>query len=225
MPGPTSWAARRPDRRRRAHLPGPLASDVRPRARAGADAVGLRLPLDGHALGHQPARRRAGARLEPRADGLGLHVPAVPSAHARGAAGHPAVEPVHHGRAALPGQLAVGRVLAVQRAGLRAAVLGLAGVGWRRCSCSWRRSARSCWRGRFGMRFRGALLCGIVFGFSLWSVSWVSWTTMSVWACLPWLCLLSELCLRRPGPLPFAGLATRRGRAVPRRATRRRASR
>jgi hypothetical protein len=60
----------------------------------------------------------------------------------------------------------------------------------------------------FGMRFAGALLCGVVFGFSLWSVTWVSWTTMSVWACLPWLCLLSELCLRRPGPLPFAGLAT-----------------
>jgi hypothetical protein len=60
----------------------------------------------------------------------------------------------------------------------------------------------------FGMRFAGALLCGLVFGFSLWSVTWVSWTTMSVWACLPWLCLLSELCLRRPGPLPFAGLAT-----------------
>lgn len=60
----------------------------------------------------------------------------------------------------------------------------------------------------FGMRFLGALLCGIVFGFSLWSVSWISWTTMGVWAWLPWLCLLSELCLRRPGPLPFAGLAT-----------------
>src|SRR3954453_18396984 len=59
----------------------------------------------------------------------------------------------------------------------------------------------------FGMRFAGALLCGVVFGFSLWSVTWISWTTMSVWAWLPWLCLLSEACPRRPGPLPFAGLA------------------
>src|SRR3954454_22035022 len=59
----------------------------------------------------------------------------------------------------------------------------------------------------FGLRAPGALLCGLVFGFSLWSVSWVSWTTMSVWAWLPFMCLLSELCLRRPGPLPFAGLA------------------
>jgi len=59
----------------------------------------------------------------------------------------------------------------------------------------------------FGLRFAAALLCGLVFGFSLWAVTWVSWTTMSVWACLPWLCLLSELCLRRPGPLPYAGLS------------------
>src|SRR3954471_25042423 len=59
-----------------------------------------------------------------------------------------------------------------------------------------------------GMRVPGAFLCGLVFGFSLWAVTWVSWTTMSVWAWLPWLCLLSEACIRRPGPLPFAGLAT-----------------
>ena len=59
-----------------------------------------------------------------------------------------------------------------------------------------------------GMRFGGALLTGLVFGFSLWSVSWQSWPHMSVWAFLPWLCLLSELCVRRPGPLPFAGLAS-----------------
>jgi membrane protein YfhO len=59
----------------------------------------------------------------------------------------------------------------------------------------------------FGLRVLGALLCGVVFGFSLWSVTWVSWTTMGVWAWLPWLCLLAELCVRRPGPLPVAGLA------------------
>jgi Bacterial membrane protein YfhO len=58
-----------------------------------------------------------------------------------------------------------------------------------------------------GMRFGGALLSGLVFGFSLWAVTWVSWPHMSVWAFLPWLCLLAEACVRRPGPLPFAGLA------------------
>ena len=68
-----------------------------------------------------------------------------------------------------------------------------------------------------GMRLGGALLAGLVFGFSLWSVSWVSWPTMSVWALLPWLCLLAELLPAPPGPLPFAGLAARGRPAVPRR--------
>jgi hypothetical protein len=58
-----------------------------------------------------------------------------------------------------------------------------------------------------GMRFGGALMSGLVFGFSLWAVTWVSWPHMSVWALVPWMCLLSEACVRRPGPLPFAGLA------------------
>jgi hypothetical protein len=58
-----------------------------------------------------------------------------------------------------------------------------------------------------GIRFAGALLAGTVFGFSLWMVTWVSWPTVSVWAYLPWLCLLAEHLLRRPGTLPFAGLA------------------
>jgi hypothetical protein len=58
-----------------------------------------------------------------------------------------------------------------------------------------------------GMRFAGALVCGLAFGFSLWMISWVSWTLGSVWVFLPWTALLSELSVRRPGPLPFAGLA------------------
>ncbi|HEY7599122.1 MAG TPA: hypothetical protein VH741_04270, partial [Candidatus Limnocylindrales bacterium] len=57
------------------------------------------------------------------------------------------------------------------------------------------------------MRFGGSLLAGLVFGFSMWMVTWVSWPTVSVWAFLPWICLLAEHLLRRPGPLPFAGLA------------------
>jgi Bacterial membrane protein YfhO len=58
-----------------------------------------------------------------------------------------------------------------------------------------------------GMRFGGALMSGLVFGFSLWAVAWVSWPHMSVWALLPWICLAAEACVRRPGPLPFAGLS------------------
>ncbi len=58
-----------------------------------------------------------------------------------------------------------------------------------------------------GMRFAGAVMAGVAFGFSMWMVTWVSWPTTSVWAFLPWLCLLTDRLVRRPGPLPLAGLA------------------
>ena len=50
-----------------------------------------------------------------------------------------------------------------------------------------------------GMRFGGSLMTGLVFGFSLWSVTWVSWPHMSVWAFLPWLCLLASGACAAPG--------------------------
>jgi hypothetical protein len=62
-----------------------------------------------------------------------------------------------------------------------------------------------------GMRYAGSVTTGLVFGFSLWSVTWVSWTLGSVWVLLPWLCLTAELCVRRPGLLPFAGLGAATG--------------
>jgi hypothetical protein len=58
-----------------------------------------------------------------------------------------------------------------------------------------------------GMRLPGAFMTGLVFGFSLWCVTWVAWPHMSVWAFLPWLCLMCELTVRRPGPLELSGLA------------------
>jgi hypothetical protein len=58
-----------------------------------------------------------------------------------------------------------------------------------------------------GMRFAGALLAGVVFAFSLFFLVWVSWPLPNVWALLPWLILLTEIVIRRPGPLPVAGLA------------------
>jgi hypothetical protein len=58
-----------------------------------------------------------------------------------------------------------------------------------------------------GMRFGGGLLAGTVFGFSLWMVAWVSWPLSSVWAFLPWLCLLADRMVSRAGPLPFVGFA------------------
>jgi hypothetical protein len=58
-----------------------------------------------------------------------------------------------------------------------------------------------------GMRWAGALLAGVVFGFSLWFVAWLSWPTTSTWALLPWLWLGADVLARRPGPLPAAGFS------------------
>jgi Bacterial membrane protein YfhO len=58
-----------------------------------------------------------------------------------------------------------------------------------------------------GMRFGGALAAGTVFAFGTFFVVWLAWPLTSIFALVPWLLLLAELLLRRPGPLPFAGLA------------------
>lgn len=58
-----------------------------------------------------------------------------------------------------------------------------------------------------GMRFAGALQTGIVFGFGLFFVVWVPWPLSSVWAWMPWVLLGVHAVVRRPGPLPIAGLA------------------
>ncbi len=55
--------------------------------------------------------------------------------------------------------------------------------------------------------YAGALLAGLVYAFSLYFVVWISWPQTGVWALLPWLLLLADRVLRRPGPLPAAGLA------------------
>ena len=58
-----------------------------------------------------------------------------------------------------------------------------------------------------GMRFAGALLAGVVFAFSLRMVGWLIYPVMGVWSWIPWLLLLSDRLVRRPGPLTAAGLA------------------
>jgi hypothetical protein len=58
-----------------------------------------------------------------------------------------------------------------------------------------------------GIRFAGALLAGVVFAFGTFFVTWLVWPLGSVFAVIPWLLLLTELLVRRPGPLPAAGLA------------------
>ncbi|MBA3263202.1 MAG: YfhO family protein [Thermoleophilaceae bacterium] len=58
-----------------------------------------------------------------------------------------------------------------------------------------------------GMRFGGALTAGLVYGFSLWMVTWISYPHMSVWTFIPWLLLLTDRLVRRPDLLAGAGLA------------------
>src|SRR6201999_1677209 len=58
-----------------------------------------------------------------------------------------------------------------------------------------------------GMRFAGALMTGLVFGFGLFFVVWLPWPLTSVWAWLPWVLLGVHAVVRRPGALPVAGLA------------------
>ena len=58
-----------------------------------------------------------------------------------------------------------------------------------------------------GIRFAGALLAGVVYGFGLYFVVWVSWPLSSVWAWMPWLLACVQWVVRRPGPRPVAALA------------------
>lgn len=57
------------------------------------------------------------------------------------------------------------------------------------------------------LRVAPALLAGVVYAFGLFFVAWLVWPLSSVWAWLPWLLALTELAVRRPGPLPAAGLS------------------
>ena len=49
------------------------------------------------------------------------------------------------------------------------------------------------------MRWPGASMAGLVYGFSLWMVTWISYPHASVWALVPWALLAAEGVLRRPG--------------------------
>jgi Bacterial membrane protein YfhO len=58
-----------------------------------------------------------------------------------------------------------------------------------------------------GMRFGGALVAGTVFAFGTFFVVWLAWPLTNIFALIPWLLLLTERVVRRPEPLPVAGLA------------------
>lgn len=57
------------------------------------------------------------------------------------------------------------------------------------------------------MRFAGALLAGVVYGFGLFMISWVPWPVGSVFAFVPWLAFATERVVRRPGVLAACFLA------------------
>jgi hypothetical protein len=58
-----------------------------------------------------------------------------------------------------------------------------------------------------GMRFGGALLTGVVFAFGTFFVVWLAWPLTNIFPLIPWLLVLADVLVRRPGPLPAAGLA------------------
>ena len=57
------------------------------------------------------------------------------------------------------------------------------------------------------MRWPGAGLAGLVYGFSLWMITWISYPHASVWAFVPWALLAAEGVLRRPSVRRTALLA------------------
>jgi hypothetical protein len=57
------------------------------------------------------------------------------------------------------------------------------------------------------MRFAGAFLCGVVYGFGLFLIAWLPWPLANVFPLIPWMLFATEKLIRRPGPLTAAGLA------------------
>lgn len=60
---------------------------------------------------------------------------------------------------------------------------------------------------RLGMRFGGAMVAGVVYGFNLWEVTWLSYPHSSVWALIPWMMVAAERAIRRPDVRGAAPLA------------------
>jgi hypothetical protein len=58
-----------------------------------------------------------------------------------------------------------------------------------------------------GMRFGGALFAGVVFTFGTFFVVWLAWPLASIFCLIPYLFWVSDIVVRRPGPLPVAALA------------------
>jgi hypothetical protein len=60
-----------------------------------------------------------------------------------------------------------------------------------------------------GMRFAGAMLAAVAYGFCLWEVTWLSYPHASVWALIPLMLVATDRLVRRPdarGAWPLAAL-------------------
>ncbi|MGI8512793.1 MAG: YfhO family protein [Solirubrobacteraceae bacterium] len=58
-----------------------------------------------------------------------------------------------------------------------------------------------------GMRFGGAFLAGLVYGFNLWMVTWLAFPHSGVWTLIPWMLFLTERLVRRPDRVSAVALA------------------
>ena len=125
---------------------------------------------------------------------------------------HPALEPAHLGGPALPGQQPVGGLLAVQRPGLRAAVLELARRDRGHQAVRGRaRRVRPGAPSRDALRRRSAHRARVRLRHVLHPAARVAADRRSG-PCCPGCWSLVDLVVRRPGPLP-GGRAGRPGRA------------
>ena len=124
----------------------------------------------------------------------------------------PALEPAHHGRPARSWPTPSPRSSRPSACpAYVAAVLEVAGARSRCSSCSSPRSARTSSARALGMRFGGALLAGVVFAFGTFFVVWLAWPLTNIFPLMPWLLLLTELVVRRPGAAPGGGPGGARG--------------
>ena len=100
---------------------------------------------------------------------------------------------------------AVGDLLAVLVARLRAAVLVVAGAD-RGAEALGSAFGTFLLARRLGQSVGAALLAGVVAGFGLFHVVWLAWPLSSVWAWLPWVLLATDHVVRGPtGGGAFAG--------------------
>lgn len=60
---------------------------------------------------------------------------------------------------------------------------------------------------RLGMRLAGALMAGLIYGFSLFFIAWLAWPLATVWAWMPLILLLTDSVITAPGRRSFALLA------------------